>query len=295
MHVINKSLEVTLGAPSLIAMLQMVIAVVVVAPMSIQSFRQCDIRQMRTWLLVPFCFAGMLCTSFYTYAYISLSLLTVIRNLAPLIVLPIERLIMPVEKQPHIGVGVVMSILIMLLGALIYGGGLSELSVTGVAFAVFNMLLAVTDRVMQRRLLTGECKDLPSNVCTVMNNFVGICPLMGLAAATGQLKQMSPAETIRWLDPCTGVLLVLSGLVGIGICYIGFECQRAISATSFFVLQNISKVAVVTCGVTIFQDPIKSAASILGLLLSLSGSALYGKIQLQNAQLEKLERKKLQP
>merc|ERR1719215_1848904 len=95
--------------------------------------------------------------------------------------------------------------------------------------------------------------------------------------ATHQLTDMTvPAHRANWTEPRVMVLLLLSGLVGIGICYLGFQCQRAISATSFFVLQNVSKIAVVSAGVVFFGDPIKSAASVFGLLLSLGGSFMYG-------------------
>ena len=57
----------------------------------------------------------------------------------------------------------------------------------------------------------------------------------------------------------------------------------------------MSKVAVVTCGVVFFHDPFKSVTSMLGLALSIGGSAMYGKIQIEVAQVEKEERKKLQP
>jgi len=294
MHVLNKSLATVLQAPALIAIVQMVIAVLVVAPLSIRNLLEADGRQMRFWLIIPLFFAGMLCSSFYTYSYISLSLLTVIRNLTPLIVLPLEQLVMPPESRPHASLGIVMSILVMLSGALIYAGGLADISMMGVAFAIGNMVIAVMDRLTQRRLLTNECKDLPSKVCTVLNNFLGIFPLLAVAGGTGQLEKLRKAGTAAsWLEPRIVALLTLSGLVGIGICYAGLECQRAISATSFFVMQNVSKVAVVTCGVAFFGDEITSVPSMAGLALSLGGSAIYGKIQMDKAQASKAESKKL--
>lgn len=234
------------------------------------------------WLFVPGLFSAMLISSFYVYEYISLSLLTVVRNLAPLIALPVECMVMPTSKRPTISASVVISILIMLTGALVYVGGLKEVSVIGICFAVLNMGLAVTERMTSRRLLSEECKDLDLKVCTLVNNALGMIPTLALAFITQETAQaLQPEKAANWLDPRVLVVLLMSGAIGIGIGYFGFACQKAMTATSFMVLQNISKVAVVSMGILIFADPIKSPFAVVGLLLSLSGSALYGKSQME--------------
>jgi len=278
MHVLNKSLVEYLQAPALISGAQMLMAVVVMGSTSGDKLFLVPPGQLKRWLVVPIFFAGMLCSSFYAYERISLSLLTVVRNLTPLVALPLETIIMPADKRPTVTLPIIGAIFVMLVGAIIYGDGiLPSLSMIGLMFALLNMALAVTDRLVQRRLLTQECKDLPSDVCTIVNNFLGLIPTIALAAATHQLTEAAqPEHRANWTDPRVMVLLLISGLVGIGICYLGFQCQRAISATSFFVLQNVSKVAVVSAGVVFFADPIKSASSVFGLALSLGGSFMYG-------------------
>jgi drug/metabolite transporter (DMT)-like permease len=296
MAVLNKRVVMVLQTPALISIVQMVMAALIMGPFAFKSLMQTDWRQLRTWLIVPLFFASMLCSSFYTYSYINLSLMTLIRTLAPLIVLPLEHLFMPAGQKPRISGDIIIALLAMLVGATVYAGGLKDMSLIGVAFGLANLVLAASDRMIQRRLLTNECKDLAPSVCTLVNNVFGMFPLILLAGYTGQLQNFKHPEVIdHWMDPNVLALLLMSGVVGIGICYLGFECQRAISATSFFVLQNISKVAVVVAGVVIFGDPVKSPSAVMGLLLSLGGSAFYGKIQLEQSVYEKQEseRKKL--
>ena len=120
----------------------------------------CDRKMLFTWLLIPGLFSAMLISSFYTYVYISLSLLTVVRNMSPLVSLTIESVVMPPEKRPQVSMMVVVSILVMAVGAVIYAGGLKEFSVIGVMFGVANMVLAVTERMTSRRLLVEECNLL---------------------------------------------------------------------------------------------------------------------------------------
>merc|ERR1719188_1800495 len=106
---------------------------------------------------------------------------------------------------------------------------------------------------------------------------------------TGQASHARLEEHASdWKDPKLMVILILSGVVGIGICYFGFECQRVISATSFFVLENVSKVAVVCAGMTFFGDPI-TPGGMLGLSLSLGGSFFYSQAQIDLTEIKQKE------
>jgi len=282
MHTLNKTLAVLLGAPSLIALTQMAVSVIIFGAISWRDIAVANRSQMFTWMIVPVFFAAMLISSFYTYQYISLSLLTIIRNLTPLVVLPIETLTMPEDKQPLVNKEVVASILVMLCGAIIYSGNLTNFSWVGVFFAVLNMFIACTDRLIQRQLLTNHCKGLTSATCSILNNGFAMIPTIGMAMMTHEVATATTPENIaHWSDPQTIVLIVLSGFIGMGICYFGFECQREISATSFMVMQNVSKIAVVAVGVSVFGDPLSSVWAYLGLVMSISGSLAYGKAQME--------------
>jgi len=294
MQVLNKMLVSKLQAPALISVGQMWIAVVLVGIPSCKELLDAPKEQLLTWLVVPLFFAAMLCTSCYTYEYMSLSFYTVIRNMTPLVVLPIERTLMPADKRPRLSHMVLISMTLMLAGTLMYGEGIGHVSVVGCIFAFTNMILAVSDRLIQRRLLTSECTGLASSVCTVMNNFFGSIPALLLAGATHQISDMaSPENRASWADPRVLLLLAMSGAIGIGICYLGFECQRAITATSFFVLQNFAKVIVIVCGVFFFGDPISSPLAVAGLSLSIGGSFCYGKAQMSLQQEAALKEEQL--
>jgi len=283
MHVLNKALVDYLQSPALISAFQMALTVLVVAARSYQDVLGSPRAQILKWMVVPMFFAGMLISAFYAYARISLTVLTLVRNLTPLLMLPLESMVMPFDQRPAISWGVVTGILVMLAGAMIYSeGNVATISMVGVGFAFLNMSIAVTDRLIQRRLLTTECKDLSSGTCTILNNFWGMLPTLLLASVTGQFHEaVATDQAARWMEPHVIVLLILSGLVGTGISILGLECQRAISATSFSVMQNVSKVAVVACGILFFADPLGSPSSVTGLGFSLCGSFLYAWSQQQ--------------
>lgn len=273
MHVLNKSLAGNLKSAGIISVVQMFVAACVMCCTSFGKLKEVPGTQLRTWLIVPLFFAGMLTSSFYTFEYISLSLLTIVRNLTPLIALPAEMALMPVDKQPHVSSTTCGAFALTIVGAIVYCGNI-ELSKVGLAVAGANMLLAVCDRVVQRRLLTQDCKDMPSDVCTLMNNSLGMIPALGLACYRGELAAAA-RNVEQWAQPQVAILLLLSSIVGLGIGYFGFECQREVSATSFFVLQNATKLAVMGVGVAFFGDPLTRMTG-LGMTVSIFGSAIYG-------------------
>eukprot|EP00746_Dinoflagellata_sp_MGD_P165278 gnl/MRDRNA2_/MRDRNA2_94453_c0_seq1.p1 gnl/MRDRNA2_/MRDRNA2_94453_c0~~gnl/MRDRNA2_/MRDRNA2_94453_c0_seq1.p1 ORF type:complete len:447 (-),score=50.39 gnl/MRDRNA2_/MRDRNA2_94453_c0_seq1:324-1664(-) len=290
MHTLNKALTVLLGTPSLIALSQMAVSVVIFGITSWRDVAEAPKGQILIWMVVPLFFASMLISSFYTYEFISLTMLTIVRNLTPLVVLPIERFMMPKDKQPHVNATIIGAILIMMCGAIIYGGSIVDFSWIGIAFALMNMVLACSDRLIQRRLLTDQCKQLSSSACSILNNGVAMVPTFGMVLATQEItKVTNSAGPVHWTDPQALALLALSGFVGMGICYFGFECQREVSATSFFVMQNLSKVAVVSVGVTVFGDPLSSPWAVLGLVMSLGGSFIYGQAQMEASAKDKRE------
>lgn len=280
MHVLNKCVVERTKAPSLIASVQMGLAVLVLAPVSAHELFQASSGQLRRWLLVPVLFGSAVCMASYTYVYISLSLYTIVRNLAPIVVMPLEWILMERAKQPKITPMVCFALITMVFGAVLYMGGLYGVSWIGILCAVINMILALGDRLLERRLLTTECKDLPNRVCTLVNNVMGIFPCLLVARFTHEIRDVTRVHADAWTHPHNILLIIFSGIAGLGICYLGIECQRLFSVTSFYVMQNVSRVFLVMVGVVLFNEPLRATQSCLGLFLSLAGSCLYACIQL---------------
>merc|ERR1719310_1675742 len=91
-----------------------------------------DSVQVLKWSFVPLLFFGMLVSSFFSFEYLTLSMMMIVRNLTPLVTFPVEMLVMPAEKQPHVDRWMIMALLIMLAGACAYGGAIT-LSYLGLA------------------------------------------------------------------------------------------------------------------------------------------------------------------
>lgn len=275
MHTLNKAVVSFTHQPAIVTSIQMFIAVVVIFSWSWREVLKADRLQLMKWCIVPAAYAAMLNSSLLGYEYLSLTLVTVFRNLAPLVTMAVETVIMPPEHRPKVSAPIVGSILLMIVGAMLFSWAETAFSWFGVGLIVLNTLLCIADRVLQRRLLIAECKDLPLNACMVVNNGLGIIPTLCFAYVSREVDVFEESA-VNWRDPGIIVLVIMSGFMGLFIGLSGLMCQKVMSATSFQVLQNMSKVVVVAMGVTIFGDKMNDPSRILGMLLSLGGSLAYG-------------------
>jgi drug/metabolite transporter (DMT)-like permease len=281
----NKSLIMSLKAPALVTIAQMVIAAVLMGATCVRKLFASPRKQLLYWLFIPCLYAGVLCTALYALNHISLSANMALRTLLPLIGLPVEMALAKPEQRPNMSATVLFFLVLPILGVYLYLHGIPSISGIGVVYAFLNICVVLVDRLVQRRLLTNECKDLDSTVCTFMNNTLGCLPCIVLALSTGEVKELWQAERQEsWQDPSVLVLLAISGFAGIGICYFGLECQRLITATSFFVMQNLAKVCTVISGVVFFGDPVSSWQAVVGLILCIFGASAYSYVTLKGEQ-----------
>jgi len=275
MTMLNKAVVSFTHMPSTVTGIQMLVAMAVLVCGNVGELRKADRGQMLRWCLVPIAYSAMLNTSLIGYQYLSLTLVTVFRNLAPLVTMCVEGVIMPPEHRPTVTLPIVVSILVMIAGALLFSWTETAFSWIGLGLVAANTCIAIGDRVLQRRLLVKECKDLAFPVCMIIANSLGLIPTLFLAWAQGEFQQFQQSKD-NWMDPGVIVLVIMSAFMGLFIGLAGLMCQKAMSASSFQVMQNMSKVVVVFIGVEIFGDKMAGASRMFGMFLSLAGSAAYG-------------------
>jgi drug/metabolite transporter (DMT)-like permease len=275
MHTLNKVCIDFTNAPSTVTVVQMAIALICFMAVYYREVLQADKQQMMKWCVVPLFYAAMLNTSLLGYEYLTLTLVTLLRNCAPVLTMCIEQFTMPPEHRPKFTLPVMAAFATMITGAFLFSYTQESFPFIGLVIIVVNTVFAILDRVVQRRLLVEECKDLPLQACMVINNSLGMIPTLALAAAQHEFNTVR-GNMANWTDPGIILLLVMSGFMGLGIGLFALMCQKVMSATSFQVLQNATKVGVVAIGTQLFGDKVDTLARVVGLVLSLAGSAAYG-------------------
>merc|ERR1719343_1418659 len=228
------------------------------------------------WLIVPFAFAGMLGTSMFAFKEASLTTILIMRNILPILTFGFEKVLF---NQPEFMCWkVVMSLVVTLVGSVLYG--FVDVSATnlGKVLILVNCAFTIVDRLVQAKLLKGN-KDFSISIamCMLLNNALGIVPMVILAMATGEVTHWGHSLASANLD--TWFLVVMSGLCGASLGYVGLRTQQLVSGTTVLVMQNFNKLLIISIGMSVFHERLTSM-SLLGCAVSLLGCFVYGYMRL---------------
>merc|ERR1712216_368165 len=175
----------------------------------------------------------MLITSSIVQIYASLGLQIVVRNLGPMISLPIERMM----NEPLVAdVQTWLSMAVIFTGACLYvveslgvapyhvnnakSQDVSTLAL-GIFLMMINMIVAIFERMWQRKLIALEKLDISKTGMLLLNNSLCVIPVAFLIFPLGEYKEenvrrwsIGGSFSREWYD---WVLLVVSGVCGMGI------------------------------------------------------------------------------
>lgn len=282
MMLVNKQVTMRFGTPLTIVGIQMAFTVAVLGSCFFSTLhfgsRRDAIRWART--ISPL-YALMLGTSMIALQFSSVGTMTVARNIAPLVSLPIEAAF---QEKIETTMWTWVSLLYILVGVLIYlsvdvGVGTSTV---GMGFVLLNMIAAVVERLMQRRLIVLEPVDLSKTAMLLLNNAFAIIPVaIAVPFAPTSLHgkpEYNEYNTWSRLLFVDYFLLVLSCIIGVAIGWTALNAQSYLTATSMLVVTNMNKVVVVAISI-VFMGEAKSWLAILGLTIAISGGAWYGLVQ----------------
>merc|ERR1719333_1426341 len=96
---------------------------------------------------------------------------------------------------------------------------------------------------------------------------------------------MLKGEVAHWghslvsADLETWFLVVMSGLCGASLGYVGLRTQQLVSGTTVLVMQNFNKLLIISIGMGMFHEHL-TPLSLLGCLISLLGCFVYGYMRL---------------
>jgi len=244
--------------------------------------------------VVPLMYTGMLCTSAIAQQFASLGLQIVIRNLAPLFTLPIERLFNePIQtdvwtwaSMVFILFGIILYVIESLGGAPYHVDGAkhqeSKYLVVGILLMVANMMLAILERLYQRKMLSIVPVDVSKMGMVLLNNGVSLLPLslLILVPLDGAHAEVSHAKIHYWgvsNGESTGLdyfLLFISGICGVAIGWTSMNAQQYVTATTMLLITNLNKVVVIIYGMIFLNEP-DGPFAIGGCIIALGGGVWY--------------------
>jgi hypothetical protein len=226
---------------------------------------------MRWCMVVPF-FSGMLLTSILSLKFASMTLVVTFRALAPVLALVVERFY---PNPLRVSSGMMVSIFAMMLGVAIYTSRMESSEFQGVGWVLLNNLCAIGDRLLQRLMLGQDQRpvDISKTGLTLLNNLLGVFPLIAVAIWTQEIQEIPGAFASLDLLGC--VWVVGSCVVCVGISYCGIWAQSLISATSFLVLVNANKFAIIALEAFTGAKALTMTQQ-MGATVSILGAMCYG-------------------
>ncbi|KAG8462849.1 hypothetical protein KFE25_001622 [Diacronema lutheri] len=269
MSIFNKLAVVHTPLPLTIVTVQMAFTVLTLLP-NRSALTYGSARDVTRWAVtVPLLFVAMLASSMLALQYATLGTIVVCRNVAPIATMLIERCFrVPFAATAH----TVGALSIIVVGVALYERGDVAFSPAAMCAIALNMVFAVLERIMQRHLMANDPVTLSKGMMMMLNNAIGAPPCLLLAAAMG--------EHVRWtstyaeLTPRALTYLLVSCLNGLAISYAGIRLQHLVTATTFMVVTNVNKFAVILFGIAAFNDTAGPTA-LLGCMLAICGGIYY--------------------
>ena len=278
MMLCNKQVVMRLQTPVTILDLQLLFTVLVLSSIFPWTLRFGTLVDVWRWSrVVPLLFAAMLATSMIAQQYASMGLQVAIRNLGPLVTLPVERAFnepIVADASTWGALGLILVGVVLYVSESLKQQGLVELAI-GIALCTLNLLFAMFERLYQRRMIALQPVDISKTGMLLLNNFGAVLPVTILFCVPG-LNQ----EPVEWRERWSSagffdyILLLLSGVCGIAIGWTGINVQQYVTATTFLMITNLNKIVVVSMGMVFLGDS-HGPVAVLGIVLALGGGVWY--------------------
>merc|ERR1719272_1412942 len=183
-------------------------------------------------------------------------------------------------------------------GVVLYMMNDLQFSLIGLICMLINMVSAVGERIVERRLLAVDpVVDASKMALVLLTNLGGLFYVTFLLIPT---QETSDWDSLVHTDEGAPrpmyqfALLGLSCVAGVAIGYAGINAQRHLTATSFLVVGNVNKFVVIFVGMA-FMSEASSWQAVLGCIIAISGGIMYAlarnrladKIKAQKAALKK--------
>jgi len=166
---------------------------------------------------------------------------------------------------------VVLSLVYVVGGVALYTSHDLQFSAIGMSYMLLNMLSAVLERLLQRKMIAVEPIDVSKGGMMLLNNAVSLLPMGTVLVYFGEHQKWA---RMRQLTGADLTMLLVSCINAVGISYAGINAQGYVSATTFMVLSNLNKFVVVAFGIMVLHEA-SSWQAIAGCTIALSGGVWY--------------------
>jgi GDP-mannose transporter len=252
-----------------IVLFQCVIAVVLVESarlLKIVEYPPFDFQTALSWLPLNVIFVGMLSSGFVAMIYVSVPMITVIKNLTNLITVFGDWYLFG-ERVTYV---TITAILMMTIGAIMAGFNDLEFSFVGYCWMAVNCLCTSSYTLYMRYASTSI--KLPRFGMVYYNNLLSAAMLLPICLVRREYEVFyDPRLTTSYLWICN----TFAGIIGFYLNFASLWCVSATSATTYAIVGSLNKVPITVLGFVLFNAKM-TTYGILYVVLATLGGYLYG-------------------
>ncbi|KEG12010.1 GDP-mannose transporter [Trypanosoma grayi] len=245
----NKLAVVALPLPCTLVLMQMIVTLALLIPFrtEVEPF---SISKLRKWIPVAGLFAVMLYTSMKSFVYANLSTVLTFRNLGSIVTTVAEYYVL----GEGVNTEIILSQLVIFLGAVIYGGANSTFTMIGLFWMIVNVVAQGCYGILVKHM-TSNVADFSSSTkytLALYNNAIALPMVFALflVEEVWRVSSLLPIVTaFGWF--WIGITCVLGFMISTS----GFGLQKLVSAATFIVINNLTKFFNILVGVFIMHDP----------------------------------------
>eukprot|EP00744_Colponema_vietnamica_P021548 GILI01030811.1.p1 GENE.GILI01030811.1~~GILI01030811.1.p1 ORF type:complete len:343 (+),score=57.34 GILI01030811.1:91-1119(+) len=204
----------------------------------------------KDWLPIAFLFTFMMYSSMKGFVYVNVATVLIFRNVGALATTCVEYFVRNIPVTAEI----ILSEFVIVTGAVIYGWNSAAFNWWGFFWIIVNVGAQVTYGVFLKKQMDANqhIKEMNKYTMSMYNNMLALPFIFLMMLGHNELGQL--AEVLQELTMGGLTAILVTCVLGFMISTSGFALQQLVSATTFLVLNNLTKFLNIALGMIFLQD-----------------------------------------
>jgi drug/metabolite transporter (DMT)-like permease len=228
-------------------------------------------RTAQRWLPIAVLFTFMLYTSLKSFVYAGVATVLIFRNIGAIFTTVVEYFVRGVTVNARI----VASEVLIVIGAVMYGWGAIDFSWVGLFWILINVAGQVAYGVLLKKMMDVQpsFKEMSKFTMSMYNNLLAMPLVLVILVLQGEQHTFGGHA-----DDVSGfgwAVILLTCFLGFLISTAGFGLQKLVSATTFIVINNMTKFLNLILGMAFLNDKLAGFYDACGCLIALGAGCWY--------------------
>lgn len=250
--------------------------------LKVVDFPAFDTATALRWLPVNVGFVLMLQTGLMSIGLVAVPMVTVFKNLTNIFTVTGDRIFF----GQRVSRGIVLSLALMLSGALLAAAHDLSFDAVGYAYMLANCLCTSSYVLLMRWRTTDKSLNLGKVGMVYYNNLLAIFTSLPFAFATGE----GAVAAEHWGDTFSTasflMVCVISSMIGAVLNFSAYWCVSSTSATTYATIGAMNKIPLIGLGAVLFGDAL-TGKQLIFVCTSMMGGFVYSYVKFKEAERER--------